>query len=454
MNNIENQIKVEGINCKGYGITGKAVMLDTDLSLTAKAIYAYFCSFGGAGAFVFPRRETILHDLKLSKNGYYKHYKTLIENNYLRIEKKKGYLNKNTYVIVANPNKLKESKIDAKSESCLMLNGVLNQGFGFIPKAVMQDQRLDVKAKGLIAYFYCLAQNGSCVFPSRKDTLYYLNISTTAYYNALHQLTDCDYINIQQRTNSNGQFAVNDYILNTFPNSTDSKIDETPCVQNEDNVENLNNSTALPCTQNEDSDFQANIKQPCVQNEDIETLPCVQNGDYGNEDNNNITSINNILYNTSFYHYTISGENENEYGNKCEHEEAYPADKVYQSGLPYHCENKTVMTSALRTLAMVDDIKATATDNNYKRTYIMAVNCLIDMCTSKQSHTYRDTTVTAIQATEQLNLCCMDDDYGLSLRDFLYEVCLKFIQAGEKYNINSPCKYMKSVLWSCMCTFV
>ena len=42
-------LRVEGINCKGYGIIPKAVMLDQRLTIQAKAIYAYFRSFAGAG---------------------------------------------------------------------------------------------------------------------------------------------------------------------------------------------------------------------------------------------------------------------------------------------------------------------------------------------------------------------------------------------------------------------
>ena len=53
----EDQLLVEGINCMGYGIIPKYVMLDPDLTIEAKAIYAYFCSFAGSGNTAFPSRS-------------------------------------------------------------------------------------------------------------------------------------------------------------------------------------------------------------------------------------------------------------------------------------------------------------------------------------------------------------------------------------------------------------
>lgn len=65
-----DQLKVEGINFKGFGILPKYVMLDPDLSIEAKTIYAYFCSFAGNGSATFPGRDKILSDLPMSKDAY------------------------------------------------------------------------------------------------------------------------------------------------------------------------------------------------------------------------------------------------------------------------------------------------------------------------------------------------------------------------------------------------
>jgi len=77
-----DQLKVEGINFKGFGILPKYVMLDPDLSIEAKTIYAYFCSFAGNGSATFPGRDKILSDLPMSKDAYYKHFRQLTDQGY------------------------------------------------------------------------------------------------------------------------------------------------------------------------------------------------------------------------------------------------------------------------------------------------------------------------------------------------------------------------------------
>lgn len=64
----------------------------------------------------------------------------------------------------------------------------------------MTNNKLSVKAKGLISYFYAFAGTDKGVFPVKKTILTQLKISNTAYYNALHQLTDNNYITVQNST--------------------------------------------------------------------------------------------------------------------------------------------------------------------------------------------------------------------------------------------------------------
>ena len=49
----------ENAAAHGFGTIPKLVMLDPQLTPQAKAIYAYFASFAGAGTTAFPRRSTI-----------------------------------------------------------------------------------------------------------------------------------------------------------------------------------------------------------------------------------------------------------------------------------------------------------------------------------------------------------------------------------------------------------
>ena len=80
----------ENVSARGFGTVPKLVMLDTRLSAQAKAIYAYFASFAGAGTTAFPRRSTVMRELRIkSTNTYYAHLDQLVEHGYLTVEQQK-----------------------------------------------------------------------------------------------------------------------------------------------------------------------------------------------------------------------------------------------------------------------------------------------------------------------------------------------------------------------------
>ena len=100
-----NILEVEGINAQGFGMIAKMVMLDQRLTIEAKAIYSYFCSYAGGGSTAFPSVSKIVYDLKISKDRYYKHFKLLVECGYITIRqtKDKGKFANNIYRIMSNP---------------------------------------------------------------------------------------------------------------------------------------------------------------------------------------------------------------------------------------------------------------------------------------------------------------------------------------------------------------
>lgn len=61
-------------------------MQDTNLPIIAKVIYAYFCSYTGAGNTCFPSKKKICFDLQINPSTYKKYTKVLVENGYLRVE--------------------------------------------------------------------------------------------------------------------------------------------------------------------------------------------------------------------------------------------------------------------------------------------------------------------------------------------------------------------------------
>lgn len=78
-----DKVLMYGIQNIGYGTVSQAVMRDTRLSITAKTIYAYFCSYAGNTDTAFPTRYTALYHLNISKSTYYAHYNQLLELGYI-----------------------------------------------------------------------------------------------------------------------------------------------------------------------------------------------------------------------------------------------------------------------------------------------------------------------------------------------------------------------------------
>lgn len=96
-----DKIKLEGVLSKGYGTIAKLVMKDKNLTIEAKAIYSYLCSYAGAGESAFPSVDLIVSDLNISENRFFKHRKCLVDNGYISIERNKtsnGWSN-NIYTI-------------------------------------------------------------------------------------------------------------------------------------------------------------------------------------------------------------------------------------------------------------------------------------------------------------------------------------------------------------------
>ena len=103
--NICDVLKSEGIMSNGFGMAPRIVMCDQRLSIEAKALYAYFQSFAGSIGTASSLRKTILQELNISKNRYYKYLNQLIECDYIRVtrEETNGFKGRNVYVIVSNP---------------------------------------------------------------------------------------------------------------------------------------------------------------------------------------------------------------------------------------------------------------------------------------------------------------------------------------------------------------
>lgn len=108
---MDDKIKGFSINRNGYGTIPKSVMQDQDLSISAKAVYSYFCSYTGAGDTCFPTRNKICFDLGIANNSLTKYLKELTTNGYLLVEqvKENGRFSHNVYTLP--DTKLPQTKI-------------------------------------------------------------------------------------------------------------------------------------------------------------------------------------------------------------------------------------------------------------------------------------------------------------------------------------------------------
>lgn len=105
--NLPDVLRIQGINAAGYGTIPKSVMIDQRITPTAKLIYAYFCSYAGAGDTAFPSQSKIRHDLKIKDpDTFRKHLNFLKAYGYILVEQEqgeKGRFAHNIYTLVSNP---------------------------------------------------------------------------------------------------------------------------------------------------------------------------------------------------------------------------------------------------------------------------------------------------------------------------------------------------------------
>lgn len=97
--------KYKDIKKYGFGVISRAIMMDSSISINAKAQYAYLCSLAGTTNNAFPSLERILATLKLSINTYYKAFNELLAKGYIKaIQRRiKGKFSVNDYYICEKP---------------------------------------------------------------------------------------------------------------------------------------------------------------------------------------------------------------------------------------------------------------------------------------------------------------------------------------------------------------
>lgn len=122
-----------------------------------------------------------------------------------------------------------------------------SKGYGVVPKLVMQDNTLDVKAKAIYAYLCSYTGKGDCCYPTVDKICSDLNISLNTYKKNISLLKQMGYINITQVKDSNGKFSFGVYsVMSTLlPQTkicTTATVDQNLGFGNNNIINKKNNS--------------------------------------------------------------------------------------------------------------------------------------------------------------------------------------------------------------------
>ena len=439
-----DQLKVEGINFKGFGILPKYVMLDPDLSIEAKTIYAYFCSFAGNGSATFPGRDKILSDLPMSKDAYYKHFRQLTDQGYITVEQQGGnsgaIYGKNIYTLVSNPKKFSEKPEDTKhglAYSRIRFSGLKAAGFGMIPKAVMIDPRLPVKAKGVYAYFCSFTGSGNNAFPKKEKILFHLGIAEKTYYKFYKLLTELNYITAVQR-HIDGRLQVNDYYLNDTPNAANAK-----------------KKTVLSCSTQDSKKQDTELEIQDGKKQDTEKQDTQIQDSKKQDTNKNNSNKNNVLYNHSLNQQPAQPE-QIEGARDVISDISYEVETelLKQKKLPYYFKSDPEkMIAAIHFMVEWD----TFFPNGYKdgfeqRIYNLFVEALIEMCCADKPMELKGSITTYAKVIDKINQLAKFEDYYVDISEFADPARENYKRAALDQDIRNPMQYMKACIWDAMQT--
>ena len=439
-----DQLKVEGINFKGFGILPKYVMLDPDLSIEAKTIYAYFCSFAGNGSATFPGRDKILSDLPMSKDAYYKHFRQLTDQGYITVEQQGGksgaIYGKNIYTLVSNPKKFSEKPEDTKhglAYSRIRFSGLKAAGFGMIPKAVMIDPRLPVKAKGVYAYFCSFTGSGNNAFPKKEKILFHLGIAEKTYYKFYKLLTELNYITAVQR-HIDGRLQVNDYYLNDTPNAA-----------------NAQKKTVFSCSTQDGKKQDTELKIQDGKKQDTEKQDTQIQDSKKQDTNKNNSNKNNVLYNHSLNQQPAQPE-QIEGARDVKRDISYEVETelLKQKKLPYYFKSDPEkMIAAIHFMVEWDTFFPSGYKDGFEqRIYNLFVEALIEMCCADKPMALKGSITTYAKVIDKINQLAKFEDYYVDISEFADPARENYKRAALDQDIRNPMQYMKACIWDAMQT--
>lgn len=443
----QNELRVSDIFSKGYGILPKTVMLCTELTIEAKAIYAYFCSYAGNGNDAFPSRDRIIADLTISKDTYYKHFNYLVDKGLVTVRQEKGTGNafgKNVYILSSTPN-LNGAVADdnVSSTTYIELEGTVD-GFGIMPKLVMTDRDLNIKAKGIYAYFCSFAGAGRAAFPKQKNTLYHLGINKTTYSKYLFELFSRDYIRLVQRDYA-GRFLVKTYVLTqNFQKGAENSTTKPEEIGTEK-------------SRVQDAD---KVEMESVGTEKVKSSDTKISDTKISDTNNNSIRINSVRNNnpsTNRVDDDVRGDEIEVSEEECR-AGALARLRAGGSLAEELCGSLTEMITAIQYASSRDfwlkEYKPNTQAEELERsTNLMFTEALIGMVTPRRSPFVIDEREVSFRdiKTRLVELCDYTGRQGCAAMGTIQErACAYYMAAAQDKEIKAPIPYMRSCIWSAM----
>ena len=450
----------------GFGILPKYIMLDPDLTIEAKTIYAYFCSYAGNGNTAFPSRSKIIFDLGINKDTYYKHFDLLTKQGYITTQQSIGdnsRFSNNIYTLVSNPKKFQDQPMDKKHNAAysrIRVSGLKANGYGTIPKAVMLDKRLPLKSKGIYAYFCSFTGSGNNAFPKKQDILFHLGISHSTYEKFYRVLVTLNYITTKQR-HIDGRLSVNDYYLVDTPDLAAVEIkqprkkvsgEHLQCANFSDTESQANQYTKISDTVKtiQYTNFSDTEKQDTEKQDTEKQDTEISDSNINNPTKNSFSSINHSLKKQ-----TAKPESER----MSEDDKEKFSYEVWQElmenqKIPYYYNSDPMrMEEAIHIMTEWDKLYPNGYHNDFDQSVYNIFNvALIEMCCASGTIKVKTALINYSKVIDKINELAKFEYGYIDISEFSDPAMENFKKAAMEREIKNPTAYMKSCIWDAMQT--
>lgn len=257
---------------KAFGKIYTNVFADNKLSVKAKGLYAYLCSYAGSNMVAYPAQENMLYELQISKKTFYKYVEELIAKNYISREIKSSF--KHTHYII----------------------NVQDSNYGIVEKDVMRSDGIDILSKAIYGYICAFSGIYNTATLCLDNILNHLNIVYNTFKKGIKAIKNL--ISVKHKDYCNSTYSVS---------ARESKESNTP-----EKKKRSSKKSAKPITTSDDNSTIKNstIKNSTIKNSTIKFSPIknspVNFSPIKNYSTNNNSIHNNNLHNNNLHHHSTT----------------------------------------------------------------------------------------------------------------------------------------------------